>query len=123
MAIWAEAGFNELNVGMSATETLTTNERVRGADPLVDYVPQASEGEDGYVPAQPGGLGEEDMVTLVLPYAKSARDGVRILGDLLERYGTYENNGIALVMLTRSGGSRPSAATTGSPSACPMMPT
>lgn len=23
------------------------------------------------------------------------RDGVRILGDLLERYGTYENNGIA----------------------------
>ena len=35
------------------------------------------------------------MVTLVLPYAKSARDGVRILGDLLERYGTYENNGIA----------------------------
>ena len=47
------------------------------------------------MPAQPGGLGEEDMVTLVLPYAKSARDGVRILGDLLERYGTYENNGIA----------------------------
>ena len=32
--IWAEAGFNELNIGMSATETLTTNERVRGADPL-----------------------------------------------------------------------------------------
>ena len=95
--IWAEAGFNELNVGMSATETLTTNERVRGADPLVDYVPaKGNEGEDGYVPAQPGGLGEEDMVTLVLPYAKSARDGVRILGDLLERYGTYENNGIAL---------------------------
>ena len=94
--IWAEAGFNELNVGMSATETLTTNERVRGADPLVDYVPaKGNEDEDGYVPAQPGGLGEEDMVTLVLPYAKSARDGVRILGDLLERYGTYENNGIA----------------------------
>ena len=84
--IWAEAGFNELNVGMSATETLTTNERVRGADPLVDYVPaKGNEGEDGYVPAQPGGLGEEDMVTLVLPYAKSARDGVRVLGDLLER--------------------------------------
>ena len=62
----------------------------------MDYVPaKGNEGEDGYVPAQPGGLGEEDMVTLVLPYAKSARDGVRILGDLLERYGTYENNGIA----------------------------
>ena len=59
--IWAEAGFNELNVGMSATETLTTNERVRGADPLVDYVPaKGNEDEDGYVPAQPGGLGEEE---------------------------------------------------------------
>ncbi len=42
--IWAEAGFNELNVGMSATETLTTNERVRGADPLVDYVPAKGDG-------------------------------------------------------------------------------
>ncbi len=94
--IWAEAGFNELNVGMSATETITTNERVRGADPLVEYVPgKGKEGEPGYVAEQPGGLSEEDLVTVVLPYAKSARDGVRILGELLERYGTFENNGIA----------------------------
>ena len=93
--IWAEAGFNELNVAMTATETITTNERVRGADPLVEYVPaKGREGEPCYVPAKAGGLGEEDLVTVVLPYAKSARDGVRILGDLLERYGTYENNGI-----------------------------
>ena len=50
--IWAEAGFNELNVGMSATKTLTTNERVRGADPLVDDVPaKGNEGEDGDVRA------------------------------------------------------------------------
>ena len=33
--IWGEAGFNESQVAMSATETLTTNERVLGADPLV----------------------------------------------------------------------------------------
>ena len=31
--VWAAAGFNELNVGMSATETITSNERVLGADP------------------------------------------------------------------------------------------
>ena len=121
--IWAEAGFNELNVGMSATETLTTNERVRGADPLVDYVPaKGNEGEDGYVPAQPGGLGEEDMVTLVLPYAKSARDGVRILGDLSSATAPTRTTASPLVTLTRSGGSRPSVGTTGSPSACPMTP-
>ena len=93
--IWAEAGFNELNVAMTATETITTNERVRGADPLVEYVPaRGHEGDADYVPEQVGGLGEEDLVTLVLPYATSARDGVRRLGALLEQYGTYENNGV-----------------------------
>ena len=84
--LWEEAGFNARNVGMSATETLTTNERVLAADPLVRY--DATTGT-------PGGIGEEDMVTLVLPYATSARDGVLRLGALLEKYGTYEMNGIA----------------------------
>ena len=94
--VWAAAGFNELNVGMSATETITSNERVLGADPLVVYTPASGvEGEEGYVPACPGGLGEEDFVTLVLPYIKSAREGVERLGALLEKYGTYEMNGIA----------------------------
>ena len=93
---WAAAGVNELNVAMSATETITSNPRVLGADPLVTYRPaEGAEGEPGYVPARPGGIGEEDMVTLVLPYITSARDGVRRLGALLERYGTYEMNGIA----------------------------
>lgn len=94
--VWAAAGFNELNVGMSATETITSNERVLGADPLVVYAPACGvEGEEGYVPACPGGLGEEDFVTLVLPYIRSAREGVERLGALLEKYGTYEMNGIA----------------------------
>lgn len=93
--VWAAAGFNELNVGMSATETITSNERVLGADPLVVYTPASGvEGEEGYVPACPGGLGEEDFVTLVLPYIRSAREGVERLGALLEKYGTYEMNGI-----------------------------
>lgn len=94
--VWAAAGFNELNVGMSATETITSNERVLGADPLVVYTPASGvEGEEGYVPTCPGGLGEEDFVTLVLPYIRSAREGVERLGALLEKYGTYEMNGIA----------------------------
>ena len=94
--IWAAAGFNTANVGMSATETITSNERVLGADPLVEYIPaQGTEGEEGYVPAVPGGLGEEDFVTVVLPYVRTAREGVQRLGSLLEQYGTYEMNGIA----------------------------
>ena len=76
--IWGQCGANEYNVSMSATETITSNERVLGADPLVDC-----------------GLGEEDIYTIVMPYIASAREGVTFLGNLLEKYGTYEMNGIA----------------------------
>ncbi|MGT2843936.1 C69 family dipeptidase [Streptococcus hongkongensis] len=76
--IWGEAGVNEENVGMSATETITTNARVLGADPLVT-----------------SGIGEEDMLTLVLPYIHSAKEGVLRLGQILSQYGTYESNGVA----------------------------
>ena len=94
--LWEAAGFNGHNVGMSATETLTSNERVLAADPLVEYrAARGTEGEPGFEPERLGGIGEEDMVTLVLPYATSARDGALRLGALLERYGTYEMNGIA----------------------------
>ena len=62
-----------------------------GADPLVVYQPAM-----GDTPEVPGGIGEEDIVYLVLPYIHSAREGVERLGRLLETYGTYEMNGIAL---------------------------
>lgn len=83
---WAASGVNEKNISMTATETITTNARVQGADPLIKY-PSKDE--------KFGGLGEEDFVTLVLPYINSAREGVVRLGALLEKYGTYESNGIA----------------------------
>jgi len=76
--IWGESGINSANVAMTATETITTNTRVLGADPFVD-----------------NGIGEEDMLTLVLPYVHSAKEGVQRLGSILEQYGTYESNGIA----------------------------
>jgi len=88
--IWPACGINDYNVGMTATETITSNPRVLGADPLVVYQPAK-----GGKKAVPGGIGEEDLVTLVLPYVKTAREGVKRLGALLEQYGTYEMNGIA----------------------------
>ncbi len=88
--LWPACGFNEAHVAMTATETITSNARVMGADPLVFY--QKANGKKKEVP---GGIGEEDIVALVLPYIRSAREGVIRLGALLEQYGTYECNGIA----------------------------
>lgn len=84
--IWCAAGINEYEVGMSATETITSNPRVLSGDSLVDYDEKKN---------IPGGIGEEDIVHIVLPYIKSAKEGVYRLGELLEKYGTYEMNGIA----------------------------
>ena len=78
IGIWGESGINSANVAMSATETITSNSRILGIDPYVE-----------------GGIGEEDMLTVVLPYIKSAKEGVERLGALLEELGTYEPNGIA----------------------------
>lgn len=75
---WGEAGINSANVGMSATETEFTNAAMLGLDPLV-----------------PDGIGEEAMVSCVLPFIKNAREGVRRLGALISEYGTCESNGIA----------------------------
>lgn len=89
--IWAATGINAANVGMTATETITSNPRVLAADPLVVYEKAKKRGEKDKI----GGIGEEDIVVLVLPYIHSAREGVERLGALLEEYGTYESNGIA----------------------------
>ena len=82
--VWPASGVNSLGVGMTATETITSNPRVMGADPYVKPNQKKA-----------GGIGEEDLVLLVLPYIHSAREGVERLGALLEKYGTYEPNGIA----------------------------
>ena len=89
--IWAATGINAANVGMTATETITSNPRVLAADPMVAYQKAKSRTEKDI----PGGIGEEDIVVLVLPYIHTAREGVLRLAELLKTYGTYESNGIA----------------------------
>ncbi len=62
LGVWAAMGINEKNVAMTATETISSNPRVLGADPLVIY----QEKKKGQKEV-PGGIGEEDLVTIVLP--------------------------------------------------------
>ncbi|GKT02653.1 C69 family dipeptidase [Furfurilactobacillus entadae] len=75
--LFEEDGINSANVAMSATESAYSNETVLAADPFVA-----------------DGIQEEAMVTVVLPYITTAREGVARLGALLEQHGTTESNGI-----------------------------
>lgn len=77
--IFGASGINSENVSMTATETITTNPRILSLDPLNDK----------------DGMGEEDFLTIVLPYVRSAREAVERVGKLLTEYGTYESNGMA----------------------------
>ena len=67
--VWGEAGVNTKNVAVSETETITSNALVLGADPLVAT-----------------GIGEEDILTITLPYINSAREGGLRLGSILKQY-------------------------------------
>ncbi len=75
--LFEEEGINEYGVAMSATESAYSNSYVLGYDPLI---------EDG--------ISEASMVTVVLPYVKTARQGVKRLGEIVSKYGASESNGI-----------------------------
>ena len=77
IGVFGEEGVNIQNVAVSETETISSNSLVLGADPLVE-----------------NGLGEEDILTILLPYINSAKEGVKRLGELLEKYGICEMNNI-----------------------------
>lgn len=75
--LFEEAGINQQGVAMSATESAYANARVLAYDPY---------------PA--AGILEEAMVTVVLPYIHSAKEGVQRLGQLVQVSGAGEANGI-----------------------------
>ena len=62
---------------MSATESAYANRRVLGYDPLIK-----------------SGIAEEAMINVVLPFVKTAREGVERLGKIVSEYGAAEANGI-----------------------------
>ncbi|GBG05358.1 C69 family dipeptidase [Lactobacillus rodentium] len=76
--VFEEDGINEYHVAMSATESAYANDRVQAFDPFNT--------KDGIL--------EEAMVTVVLPYVKTARSGVERLGKIVQEHGAAEANGI-----------------------------
>ena len=75
--VMEEDGINEKGVAMSATESAYSNSEVLGYDPYDEH-----------------GILEESMITIVLPYVDSARNGVKRLGNLIEQYGAGESDGV-----------------------------
>lgn len=76
--VFEEDGINEYHVAMSATESAYANSRVLAIDPFNEEK----------------GILEEAMVTVVLPYIKTARAGVKRLGKIVEKHGAAEADGI-----------------------------
>lgn len=77
---WGSAGFNTAGVGMSATESIFSSDRALEADPLVE-----------------NGVAENSVFNIVLPYIRSAREGVLRLGALIEEHGVAEGFGVGFV--------------------------
>lgn len=77
---WGSAGFNTAGVGESSTETIFSSPQALAADPYVA-----------------DGLAENCTFNIVLPYVRTAREGVERLGSLITQYGSAEGFGIGFI--------------------------
>lgn len=78
---YGEDGFNSAGVGVSGTETVFANEKVLKIDPYNTK----------------DGISEASLIDVILPVAKSAKEGVILLGRIIEEVGTAEGMGVAFV--------------------------
>ena len=77
---WGSAGWNTAGVGESSTETIFSSPEALKADPYVA-----------------DGLSESCTYNTVLPYIKTAREGVERLGAMIENNGPAEGFGIGFI--------------------------
>lgn len=77
---WACCGFNEAGLGMSAAVSLFASLEVQKLDPYL-----------------PDGISERDVPDVILPTARTAKEGVRLLGRLIEKHGAAEGFGVGFV--------------------------
>ena len=82
---YSEAGTNSAGVSVSATLTTNYNDKIAAVDPA------GSEDQDN-----PSGLGEYTIPDIVLGCATTARDGVKLLGQIIDEKGNYDMNQIII---------------------------
>ena len=76
---YSEAGINEKGVTCSATLTTAANDAIDSTDPGTD-----------------AGLGEYNLTDVILGEAATAREGVQIVGSIMDDVGTGEHNQILI---------------------------
>lgn len=76
---YGEVGMNEKGVAMSATVSTSNNDAAAAADPLVDT-----------------GICEISLNSVILMSADSARDGVEMLAEIIDTYGSGECNSLTI---------------------------
>jgi dipeptidase len=74
---YEERGINEFNVAVSATTSAEVNDKAAAVDPLIE-----------------SGIIEAIIPTLILPQVKTAKQGVELLGQYIEKYGAGEGNSL-----------------------------
>ncbi len=77
--VFEAGGWNENGVAMTATVTASSNEAAMKADPLTN-----------------NGIYESSVVSVVLPQIKTAKEGVELLGKIMDKKGCQEG---AIVIL------------------------
>ncbi|WP_159720909.1 C69 family dipeptidase [Streptococcus halichoeri] len=77
--VFDEAGFNEHGVSMSATVSASANKKIQKQDPYVK-----------------DGLAESSMTSMVLPYVKTAKQGIEKIASIIDDKGAAEGNIVVL---------------------------
>ena len=74
---YSEAGTNECGVSVDATLTTACNDSIYEADPMLD-----------------NGIGEYNVTDVILAEASTAREGVELLGSIIDEQGSQDCNQI-----------------------------
>jgi len=75
-----QVGANEYGVAVSATETITNSDAALAVDPYVKTT----------------GINEDAITSVIIQHATSAREGARLLGDVITEQGAAEGFGVAI---------------------------
>ena len=95
---YSEAGINEKGVSCSATLSTSYNEKAEEADPVTEET----------------GIGEYNYASVILGESATAREGVELLGSLIDERGVCSNDRSSLPTTTRPGCLQRFPATSGS---------